>query len=340
MKAMKTLVVIALSVCMVFTMMPLGSIQAMAIDEPQQTVEGESPDGSAGTQTEPAGEQAKDEDSDVSEEPADGAKQDSTGTDADKTDDADADKTDAEDVDGDSEYQDISVTLKDKAEGKKLPADKEHEVTVSAVNPNEEGDAVVRLYFWNYDKDFFDKDKKEKVKEICDKVTVKDLKDDNTITLDNETKDATKVKAALITEKAAPDTDDKVRYLEFAIPSNTNYKFVLPLVLEEDVIKNLSDEAEPLHVIIEPTVEEQDEDSDALGEAVDVEWKPELSEEEAKEGKAEDGSTADYVNKKGIEGADVSGKAAGDQDKAEDALAELTELTENKNNTYGLNLVF
>ena len=52
MKAIKTIVVIALSVCMVFTMMPLGTIQAMAIDEPQQTVEGESPDGAAGTQDE------------------------------------------------------------------------------------------------------------------------------------------------------------------------------------------------------------------------------------------------------------------------------------------------
>jgi len=274
MKAMKTLVVIALSVCMVFTMMPLGSIQAMAIDEPQQTVEGESPDGSAGTQTEPAGEQAKDEDSDVSEEPADGAKQDSTGTDADKTDDADADKTDAEDVDGDSEYQDISVTLKDKAEGKKLPADKEHEVTVSAVNPNEEGDALVRLYFWDYDKDFFDKDKKDKVKEICDRVTVKDLKDDDTITLDNETKDADKVKAELVTEKAKPNSDEKVRYLEFTIPSNSKYKFDVPLAPEEKYIEEItaSEDAESLHMIIEPTVVDQDEDSDSVGRTVDIEW--------------------------------------------------------------------
>lgn len=294
MKAMKTLVVIALSVCMVFTMMPLGSIQAMAIDEPQQTVEGESPDGSAGTQTEPAGEQAKDEDSDVSEEPADGAKQDSTGTDADKTDDADADKTDAEDVDGDSEYQDISVTLKDKAEGKKLPADKEHEVTVSAVNPNEEGDAVVRLYFWNYDKDFFDKDKKDKVKEICDRVTVKNLKDDDTITLDNETKDADKVKAELVTEKAKPNSDEKVRYLEFTIPSDSKYKFDVPLVLEEDVIKAISETEDPknekdaqkdasenaelLHMIVEAVVDGQkDDDSDI--NAIDVQWETPEAEE-------------------------------------------------------------
>ena len=50
MKAMKTLVVIALSVCMVFTMMPLGSIQAMAIDEPQQAEQQETtaPDGGNG----------------------------------------------------------------------------------------------------------------------------------------------------------------------------------------------------------------------------------------------------------------------------------------------------
>ena len=325
MKAIRVIVVIVLSVSMVFTMMPLGSIQAMAIEEPQQTAGEQSEDeltepqdSSADSQME--GGSASDEPQSVDEEEQNGAGAEETKS------DSDVDVTDSE-----SEYQDIAVRLKVDSDEDIVPADKAHEILVTASNANKEGDAIVRLYFWNYDKDFFDKDKKDEVKEICDKVTVKDLKDDDTVSLDNETKDAAKVKAELVTEKAAPDTDEMVRYLEFAIPSDTNYKFNLPLVLEDDVIENLSDEAESLHVIIEPTVEGQDEDSDALGEAVDAEWKPELSEkEEAKASKAEDGSTADYVNKKGVEGADVSGNAAQDKEKAEEALSDLTELTENK----------
>ena len=298
MKAIKTIVVIALSVCMVFTMMPLGSIQAMAIDEPQQSAEGESPDGSAVTETEPAGEQVKDEDAEASDEPGDGVNQDNTGTDGAETDDADVDKTDVEDVDGDSEYQNISVTLKDKAEGKKLPADKEHEVTVSAVNPNEEGDAVVRLYFWNYDKDFFDKDKKDKVKEICDSVTVKDLKDDDTITLDNETKDADKVKAELVTEKVKPNSDEMVRYLEFTIPSNSKYKFDVPLVLEEDVQKDASEYAELLHMIVEAVVDGQEDDESDIN-AIEVQWEaPETEETSTDAAVAEEASgKAEGINK-------------------------------------------
>lgn len=213
---------------------------------------------------------------------------------------------DASEKDGKKEAAKVKLKVSKKTSGDSVKSDEEFVLTVKASNKEENAvKAEVRLYFWDYDKAFFDKNKRDDVKHLNEQVTVKGLSKDNTVSLKNETKDADRAELKLVSK-------EKVRYLSFSVPAGEAREFDLPLVLDENAYgdkdtaageeasdKEGTDEEadegepqqeeikeepkEPIHVIVDPEVEGQEEKGDAADDALEAQWDVPVVEETTEE---------------------------------------------------------
>lgn len=319
MKISKSLLCIALSLMLVASMMPSNLMLAYAENEPIASEEQgapavESDDSSSVEVNGDTVDEAKTEEA-AAETPdkeegniTDGSKNSQTVSEPepeetpaavteDIKDDADkaesggksgqTDPQSAADESPEAAYKDISLSVSTESDKSSVPADEEWLVTVKAKNPNKDGEAAeARIYLWDYDKDFFDDKKKDDVKKANDQITVKGLDDDRKVSLDTKSGDADKVEITQVTEENA-------HYLKFDVPADTELEFEVPLAAEEEALEDLtkqteaaandenSDAVEGIHIIVEPVIDGQDEDSKAVGDPMELSW--DAKEKEAQE---------------------------------------------------------